>query len=521
MEDIKSTEIADDSVQETFEKGHIGYSYIESIRKGTYNLKTAIGDICDNSIDAGAKKINIISTGPSKNQDKIMIIDNGSGMDEVMLKGSYSLGFRRTRDIKQLGKFGLGGTMASLNLAANKITITKTKKGPLLARSYSVSEMKQKNAWGHSSVEVTKEMQQLFEKHIGIKNSGTIIVLSNFDTKKFGTRRDNLTKQIRGYIEKTYCEFIANSKCSFSVNGHVVESVDPLCWFHKDIIKLYDQKIKGTNTTLRIVNLKNVPAEYTKNLLKNHGGYIFRCDRLIEQKIDGSHDIWEGKIENRHNMYSWLRWGLFYDSSEDNIWNTSYNKTGVSPEQNYLDLVSEIVSEYNKQVYDEKLLSSSQTTDEQKELERKLLTTIANSISDGDSEDELDLETGEGPDEIDIVDNVIDLDTRKSPEVRIPSWTIKVAPLGSLGEPGNLIVNPDQSESKYILQLNSDHRYISKYHLQTDNNNKMSRDAATNWLLPFYVSLRGIPDYSQVTLSDFLEKFYSKLRKTVSLADRS
>ena len=125
-----------------FEPGRIGFHGVQSSRNKGYRTSTAITDIVDNSVDAGAKNISIITLGKSKEISSIMIIDDGSGMSYDELNGSYEIGCSRPRKKSDLGKFGMGGTYASLALASKKTTVTIGSEGTK-ARMYDLDIIKQ------------------------------------------------------------------------------------------------------------------------------------------------------------------------------------------------------------------------------------------------------------------------------------------------------------------------------------------------------------------------------------------
>ena len=60
-------------------------SIVESLRAIGYSLETAIADLIDNSLTAGAKHIYIDSPYNGVNT-KIFIFDDGCGMDEMTLR---------------------------------------------------------------------------------------------------------------------------------------------------------------------------------------------------------------------------------------------------------------------------------------------------------------------------------------------------------------------------------------------------------------------------------------------------
>lgn len=118
---------------------------IESLRGLGYSGPTAIADLIDNSVSAGAGKVDLLFhwEGPHSH---IRILDNGHGMDDAELDKAMRLGDRSPSDSREagdLGRFGLGMKTASfsqcrrLSVASRKGDITSCLRWDLdvLARS--------------------------------------------------------------------------------------------------------------------------------------------------------------------------------------------------------------------------------------------------------------------------------------------------------------------------------------------------------------------------------------------------
>ena len=66
-------------------------SVLQSLRAFGYSIETAIADIIDNSITAGATKI-LISFGINHTSSFVRIEDNGKGMSELELVNAMKIG---------------------------------------------------------------------------------------------------------------------------------------------------------------------------------------------------------------------------------------------------------------------------------------------------------------------------------------------------------------------------------------------------------------------------------------------
>lgn len=69
-------------------------SLIESIRSIGYSFDMAIADIVDNSISAGASRVEINLNYPDEKAVSVSIVDDGSGMTQSGLRLAMSLGGR-------------------------------------------------------------------------------------------------------------------------------------------------------------------------------------------------------------------------------------------------------------------------------------------------------------------------------------------------------------------------------------------------------------------------------------------
>ena len=78
-----------------------------SLRDIGYDFHTAIADLVDNSIAAGATRVNV-ETIFEPNGSYVLLSDDGRGMTEDGLLEALRFGSRRTYGRNELGRFGLG-----------------------------------------------------------------------------------------------------------------------------------------------------------------------------------------------------------------------------------------------------------------------------------------------------------------------------------------------------------------------------------------------------------------------------
>ncbi len=98
----------------------------QSLRESGFDFSTAIGELIDNSVQANAKRIDIIPKIVEKKLEgkrkpisiitQVSVVDDGDGMNEETLNGCPQLGYStRYNDRKGIGRFGVGATYASIS----------------------------------------------------------------------------------------------------------------------------------------------------------------------------------------------------------------------------------------------------------------------------------------------------------------------------------------------------------------------------------------------------------------------
>src|SRR3546814_1649571 len=113
----------------------------ESMRDLGYSLETAIADLIDNSISAGADTIDIICD-VSGEHPVMVILDKGRGMTEAELLDAMSHGTgnpRQHRSPKDLGRFGLGLKTDPFS-QRRSLTVVTTRGGSVCGDEWNMEE---------------------------------------------------------------------------------------------------------------------------------------------------------------------------------------------------------------------------------------------------------------------------------------------------------------------------------------------------------------------------------------------
>lgn len=154
----------------------------ESLRDVGYDFPTAMADLVDNSIAAGATQVDLRFRYADEDS-YVLIADNGSGMTTSGILEALRFGSRREYSDMDLGHFGLGLKTASLS-QCRRITVVTKADSPLstsvMVRTLDLEIVGENDAWlvisGHHSLGVEEAVTYLADL-----DHGTVIVLENLD----------------------------------------------------------------------------------------------------------------------------------------------------------------------------------------------------------------------------------------------------------------------------------------------------------------------------------------------------
>lgn len=224
----------DDSIQ-THEAIPEAASMIETFRAIGYSLETAIADIIDNSITAGADTITIQRVWNGGNS-YIAITDNGKGMTNDELKFAMRPGARNPleeRDENDLGRFGLGLKTASFS-QCRKLTVISKKEGYVSYWTWDLDYVAETKSW-----KLIRWMPKECNGLIDALESGTIVIWSSLDrivppntSKENASMHEkfsNLLDKAMRHLSMTFHRFIEEKSVSIIWGSHPIEPWNPFC----------------------------------------------------------------------------------------------------------------------------------------------------------------------------------------------------------------------------------------------------------------------------------------------------
>ncbi len=314
-----------------------------SMRAMGYTFESAIADIVDNSVSAGAK--NIWLRFPIDPMGcYVAICDDGYGMDRDELFDAMKYGSEQKRDCRKeddLGRFGLGLKAASLS-QCRRLTVASKKDGVVSAYIWDLDVILDKKDW--FMVECTQDeivaIKQI--EWLDSVDTGTIVVWEKFDLieKSSGNvyselnKYQEITADYLSLIFHRYINKTGNDKISIKVNNYVLKGLDPFLENHKktNARKRIEIPVEDSNGVERMVVVqpfvlpfqKDLSAEDKKlsggieNYRSKQGFYVYRNERLI---VWGT---WFGRHRDELTKYARIRVDI--PNTLDDIWGIDIKK---------------------------------------------------------------------------------------------------------------------------------------------------------------------------------------------------
>nr|BFE83838.1 hypothetical protein GCM10020093_064390 [Planobispora longispora] len=163
-----------------------------------HSLETAVADLVDNSIDAGASHVLIRLVRVEGRLRALYVVDNGHGIPESKIDSAMTVGGRRTYSSGDLGKFGLGLKAASFSQARSLTMVSKAFGSPSVGRRWLLDE----NRKGfHCDTVPTDFAEDEFSRDWGFEeiSTGTVIRWDNVT----GFPATNDPARVEDFISRT------------------------------------------------------------------------------------------------------------------------------------------------------------------------------------------------------------------------------------------------------------------------------------------------------------------------------
>ncbi len=275
-------------------------SLIEGHRDFGYSLETALADIIDNAITAGARTATLMADTVA-DEPWIALADDGSGMTETELVEAMRLGSKNPtddREAEDLGRFGLGLKSASFSQCRSLTVLTRKDDRTSCAR-WDLDRVAKRNDW---SLELI-DNPELVTGHDLLSETGTVVIWEKLDRLSGGYMHDRAKRaehmnselsRAEHHLRLVFHRFLEGAKprLKLSLNGRPVKPIDPMATTHAATQRDPEEvlRLRQGDVLIRCHTLphhKRMSREEWEEIggpeghLKSQGLYVYREKRLI------------------------------------------------------------------------------------------------------------------------------------------------------------------------------------------------------------------------------------------------
>jgi len=324
---------------------------IETFRSIGYNIQTAIADLIDNSISAGANNVWIDFEWDGDNST-VRIADDGMGMDKDELVEAMRPGSKNPsdeRDLKDLGRFGLGLKTASFSQCRKFTVASKTSDSDIDYWTWDLDYIKQVQTWCLVKLPPDKIFLNILEN---MKN-GTIVIWEKTDRLFKGFKKDSednkkkffeIIEKAEKHLSMFFHRYIENRELKIFFNQREIESWDPFLK-SKNPQVIEDSLQEGTITIKgyvlphksRLNEMEHKKAEGIRGWTAQQGFYIYRNKRLL---VCGD---WLGMFKQEEH-YKLARISINLPNKYDDLWQLDIKKSIIIIPQHLKDSLKSIAN---------------------------------------------------------------------------------------------------------------------------------------------------------------------------------
>jgi hypothetical protein len=313
-----------------------------------YSLETAIADLIDNSIAAGAKTVDV-QLDWNDGQPLVSILDDGNGMPEDRLVEAMrfgGIGPDAARSTTDLGRFGLGLKTASLS-QCRQLTVASKVSGTLAAFTWDIDRIKK----GGDRWELVEGLERLSSDaltKLASRKAGTLVAWRKID---FGRREDKpdhatffadierLDRHL-GMVFHRYLDGDARN-IRLNVNGSRVGAWDPFLETHEATIRSPEQPIRTPGGVVRVRGFVLPHRDRFANESdfdwaggpdgwnSQQGFYVYRQKRLLS--AGGWLGLGKGRMWTREETSRLARIRIDIPNTADEDWRIDIRKAIARP----------------------------------------------------------------------------------------------------------------------------------------------------------------------------------------------
>jgi hypothetical protein len=283
-----------------------------SLRDIGYDLPSAVADLVDNSIDAGAREITIRIEADGASS-WLRVSDDGMGMTPTRLDEAMRYGTQADYAERALGHFGLGLKTASLS-QCRRLTVASRRRASIRTsiRCWDLDHVLARNSWDLERISSRTASERLTGP-LAATGHGTVVLWQNLDRVLPRRPTPGLTgkvlsraaAEISQHLEMVFHRFLSgeaygdHDRLRILLNGGALEPWDPFARQEPETRTLPRQVLKAEDSSGSALSLEVQPFVLPGQHLfsspeahrraggpnrwnRHQGFYVYRRDRLIQ-----------------------------------------------------------------------------------------------------------------------------------------------------------------------------------------------------------------------------------------------
>lgn len=314
---------------------------IESMRAFGYSLPAAVADLVDNSITAGAERIDVCLDWAGE-ASTISVLDDGTGMDAEGLRDAMRLGSRNPREERapeDLGRFGLGLKTAAFSQATSLTVASKIAGADSHVRRWDLAHVTETGSWSLLT-SAPPSVEHLLEPLAQLQ-SGTQVVLQGLDRLTGGAETEDEaakvhflrhTDAVEQHLAMVFHRFLGKAAgLTITINGNPIMPWDPFLAGSAHVQRLPPERLPLDGSFVHVApfvlpHFSKLDDATHRRLAgprgwnQQQGFYVYRAKRLL---VAGG---WLGLPFQAEEHYKLARIQVDLDNSMDHAWQIDVRK---------------------------------------------------------------------------------------------------------------------------------------------------------------------------------------------------
>ncbi|KAI94732.1 ATPase [Rhodomicrobium udaipurense JA643] len=320
---------------------------IEALRGLGYSTATALADIIDNSISARAKSV-FLQFAWAGDDSRIVILDDGDGLDAAELDAAMRLGERSPLDHRaanDLGRFGLGLKTASFS-QCRSLTVASIRDGKLNCLRWDLDILAASTDSGWHLLEGPAPGSEHLLQPLLTAGAGTLVLWEKLDrivTRGFSQQNFlDLMDEVERHLSMVFHRYLdgAQPPLRLSINGSAVPAWDPFLKDHPATWASPTEKIRCPAGSVEVQcyvlpHRDHLTSQQEQEKAGPHGWtaqqgfYVYRNRRLL---LAGSWlGLGQGRSWTKEEAHRLARIRLDIPNSADADWKIDIRKSTASP----------------------------------------------------------------------------------------------------------------------------------------------------------------------------------------------